>query len=152
MSKFKVGDRVVFKQEGWRGRIVEIKDDGIHVVMFDDGSGDWFREDQLARNSALHSANPVVQNALVAANSSRGDAVLADYKKFVKAQMAAVLLALEKAKRDISAQGETSANTAKATGSTDEHEIIRDYSGKTAKAIDEAISKLKAAKDNPLIL
>lgn len=87
-----------------------------------------------------------------ALNASRSDAVLADYKKFVKAQMSAVLLALEKAKRDISAQGETSAKTAKATSSTDEHEIIRDYSGKTATAIDEAISKLKSAKENPLIL
>lgn len=300
MSKFKVGDRVVFKQEGWRGRIVEIKDDGIHVVMFDDGSGDWFREDQLARNSALHSANPVVQNALKRAcskptpnstacngyvvlrgvkggtvkvfegdsvnwrgrefiakrvgspeltkmvidddgetytvdmrdpllkgynstvscnamsveikrkrsgvktvvpidefkkstqygrdltgyerfmlgrgidkmetdehrysvvvtnatdskalNASRSDAVLADYKKFVKAQMSAAITALETAKRDISAQTEVSARTAKATRANDEHEIVRDYGTKTAMAIGEAVSKLKAAKDNPLIL
>lgn len=376
MSKFKVGDRVVFKQEGWRGRIVEIKDDGIHVVMFDDGSGDWFREDQLARNSALHSANPVVQNALnrkacnainpaikpeydayvkakakfdkwwspdrklsegnsavtrdyheaerrlgdkyreiygeflpngwdmgdrleracskptpnstacngyvvlrgvkggtvkvfegdsvnwrgrefiaklvgspeltkmvidddgetytvdmrdpllkgynstvacnamsveikrkrsgvktvvpidefkkstqygrdltgyerfmlgrgidkmetdehrysvvvtnatdsKALNASRSDAVLADYKKFVKAQMSAAITALETAKRDISAQTEVSARTAKATHANDEHEIVRDYGTKTAMAIGEAVSKLKAAKDNPLIL
>ena len=241
MSKFKVGDRVVFKDEGWRGRVVGIKDDGIHVVEFDDGSGDWFREDQLARNSALHSANPVVQNALnrkvgnavgnavrgntklknidywfddngygedtlaryVAAykrdrcinfvdrhadtaardafydamyqltgikskwafnaktdkdnggralNASRSDAVLADFAKFVKAQMSAAIAALETAKRDISAQAETSAKAAMSMRSTDEHEIIRDYGTKTAMAIGEAVSKLKAAKDNPLIL
>lgn len=53
MTKFKIGDRVVYTPDGMTGTIAEVYDDGFYEVDFDDDTNDCMRGEDLRHSRVL---------------------------------------------------------------------------------------------------